>query len=177
MAATPVAPAPKVSWLKRFGQEVLKVIGIVGKDAQAAEPVIVPLAETLFPAEAPLIAAGASWFDKAMNLIKINEAAFAAVGQASNGPAKLDAVAQGVEQDVDAWVQGHFPGSASIQKLEGYAAARKDLITGYTNSAVKFANWLDGHAVPPVPDAASIAAASAAAAAVNVAKAAPVSPA
>jgi len=165
--ASSATPAPKVSWLKRFGQEVLKVIGIVAKDAQAAEPVIVPLAETLLPAEAPLIAAGASWFDKAMDLIKINEAAFAAVGQASNGPAKLAAVTQGVEQDVDAWVAGHFPGSTAIQKVEGYAAARQDLITGYTNSAVKFANWLDGHAVPPAPTASAVAAASAAVAAVN----------
>jgi len=165
--ASPATPAPKVSWLKRFGQEVAKILGIVVKDAPAVESVAVPLAETLFPAAAPAIALGASWFDKALNLIMINEATFTAVGQASNGPAKLAAVSQGIQADVDAWVAANFPGSAAIQKGEEYLAQRQALITAYTNSVVSFANWLDGHAVPPAPTASAVAAASAAVAAVN----------
>lgn len=162
-SVTPITPAPHVSWLKRFGQEVVKVIGFIAKDAVSIEKVAVPVAETLLPMFAPEINLAAGIFDKIAGLAQINEAAFAAVGQASNGPAKLNSVLTAVNQDLDAWVADHFPGAGAIQKGEAYIASKTDLV----NAVVKFLNGVDASAANVKPTATAIAAASAAKAAVS----------
>lgn len=166
---SPAPPAPHVSWLKKFGQEVAKVVGFLAKDAVAVEHVALPVADAVLPMFAPEINLAGGIFDKIAGLAQINEAAFAAVGQASNGPAKLSAVLGAVNQDLDAWVADHFPGSSAIEKGEMYVASKTDLV----NAVVKFLNGVDASAAAVNPTATAIAAASAARAAVNALQPAP----
>jgi len=123
----------------------------------------VPVADTLLPMFAPEINLAGGIFDKIAGLAQINEAAFAAVGQASNSSGKLNAVLSAVNQDMDAWVADHFPGAGAIQKGELYVASKTELV----NAVVKFLNGVDASAASVQPTAVAIAAASAARAAVN----------
>lgn len=157
-----VPPVQHVSWLKKFGQEVAKIVVFVAKDAVAIEHVAVPVAETLLPMFAPEINLAAGIFDKIAGLAQINEAAFAAVGQASNGPAKFNALLASVSSDLDFWVTNHFPGSAEIQKGETYVASKATIING----VIAFLNGINAAGATVLPTATAIAAASAARAAV-----------
>jgi hypothetical protein len=165
--ATPAVVAPvKQSWLKRFGHEVLVILGVVAKDVAPLEKIAVPVAEALLPAFAPAIAAGAGIFEKLLEMITTVEGTFAAVGQASNGPAKLQAVLAGIGPILDDYVQYHFPGSAAILKAEAYLASK----TGLVNAVVAFLNNLEAGMVAAVPGSSAVAAAAAAQAAVAAAK-------
>lgn len=170
----PAASAPKTSWLTRFGQAVAKILGIAAKGVSAAEPIVdkvaVPLAEVLLPQFTPEIQMAASWAGKAFNLILLNESTFQAVGQASNGPAKLQAVLDGIGADFDAWVTGSFPGGAELMKEETFISAKAAYLTNYVNETVAFLNKFQGSTTVQ-PTASAVAAASAAAAAVSSAKA------
>lgn len=175
VTVTPNPPA-HVSWLKKFGQEVLKVLGVVAKDAapvaQIATNVAAPLAELALPQFAPEIEIAKSWVNKGLNLILLNESAFAAVGQASNGPAKFQAVLNGISQDLDAWVANDFPGGAELLKGETYLADKTAYLTNYINSTVAFLNSRNAASLNVAPTASATAAASAALAAVKAAQAA-----
>lgn len=166
-------PAPHVSFLKKFGQEVLKILGVVAKDAapiaQIATNVAAPLAELALPQFAPEIEIAKSWVNKGLNLILLNESAFAAVGQAANGPAKFQAVLNGISQDLDAWVANDFPGGAELIKGETYLADKSAYLTSYINSTVAFLNSRNAANIVVQPTASATAAASAALAAVKAA--------
>ena len=155
MASTPVAPA-KQSWLSKFGQDVLKVLGIAQKVETAAEPVI----EALVPASIPAFAI----FDKIIQIVMLGESTFAAVGMAANGPAKLSAALPGVEALLDQWVQDNLPGSADILKAQSYLASKTANATAYINAAVAFLNSLPPAAQTAVTSPAVAAAAAAKAA-------------
>jgi hypothetical protein len=161
---TPAVPAPKQSWLKRFGQSVWHFLsGSLPADQKIIDAGI-GVAETFFPQFAPEIEVAKNWFDKGVNLILLNESTFAAVGQAANGPAKFQAVLAGISNDFDAWVTGNFPGGAQLVKAEEYVAAKSAYLQQYINETVAFMNKFQS--TPAVPTASSVAAASAAQAAV-----------
>lgn len=155
MSSSPVAPA-KVSWLKKLGQDVLKVLGVV----QKVEPAVEPIVEALVPASVPIFAI----FDEIVQIVVMGESTFAAVGMASNGPAKLAAALPGVEALLDQWVSDNLPGAAAILKDEQYLAAKAANATAYINAAVAFLNSL-----PPASQTAVVSGAVAAAAAAKAA--------
>jgi hypothetical protein len=160
----PVGPAPakvtKVSWLKKLGQGFVKVFGIVAGIEKVAE---VPL-EALVPATIP----GFAIFDKVASLVGIAETNAALVGQASNGPAKLQAVLTTTGQLLDQYVQDNFPGSADILKSETYIQGKVGVATQFVNTVVAFLNSLEvpatGGVVAPAVSAAAQAASMVAAA-------------
>ena len=159
---TPAAPAtPKVSWLKKFGQAVVKVVDfLAGKAipiAQAAGAVV----SAIDPVLAPEIAVAESLVSKIATQASVTEAAFTAVGQGSNGAAKLQAVLNAVGPEIDSWVSNAFPGAA---KLSTAAQA------GLVNAVVAILNEIDGNLALATPTASSVAAASAASAAVAAVK-------
>lgn len=163
--STAVTPPIHVSWLKKFGQEVGRVLGVAAKDALPIEKQIVPIAEALLPQFTPEIMAADGIFEKAVDEVTTMEAAFAAVGQASNGAAKLQAVLTSMNGVIDQWVANKFPGSAGIVSGEAYVAAKAGLI----NSIVAFLNGIDGSVVNIIPSSAALAAGSAAKAALAAA--------
>src|SRR5579859_6561909 len=56
--AAPVATQlPHVSWLKRVGQVIGRIVAVVAKDAKPAADIATPVAEALLPQFAPEIAA------------------------------------------------------------------------------------------------------------------------
>lgn len=158
MATTPVTPAPKVSWFHKLETDVLKVLGI----AQSAEKVAEPFIEALVPASIPVFGI----LDQIMPVISTVQQTFAAVGQAGNNQAKLQAALTGVEGAIDQWVAANLPGSASIKNADSYIQARTAAATAYINATVAFANALPANPSTAVTSA-GVAAASAAVAAVN----------
>jgi len=160
MSSAPAAPIAKVSWLKKFGQEVVKVVTwIAGKAvpvAQAAGAVV----SAIEPALAPEIAVAENLITKIANQAAVTEAAFAATNLASSGAAKLQAVLNAVGPEINAWVQAAFPGSAALS-----TGAQSGLI----NAVVAILNEIDPNLALTTPTASAVAAASAAAAAVKAA--------
>ena len=144
------------SFLSKFGHDVLTVVGIIGKVEAVAEPVV----ETLFPASIPVF----NIFDKVINLVTANEAAFAAVGQASNGAAKLQAILGAVSAELDGWVSANLPGSAEILKSTQYIQAKSAIATQYVNAVVAFLNSLPAGTATTTSASATVAAAAASAA-------------
>lgn len=153
MASAPVVAAPaKVSFLKKFGQDVLKVITfIAGKAvpiAQAAGAVV----SALDPVLAPAITVAENLISKIANQALITEAAFAAGGLATDGTAKLQAVLNAVGPEIQAWVSAGFPGAAQLSQ-----AAQAGLV----NAVVAILNEIDGNLALTTPTASAVAAASA----------------
>lgn len=163
--STAVTPAPHVSWLKKFGQEVGKIIGVVAKEAVPIEQKIVPIAEAILPGYAPEIALAAGIFEKAADMIATTEAAFLSVGQGSNGVAKFSAVLSIVGNDIEEWVHNKFPGSAAIVTGEQYLSSKAGLV----NAVVAFLNGIDASSINVAPTSSAIAAAAAAHAALSAA--------
>src|SRR5271155_3450780 len=157
MATTPVVPA-KVSWLKKLGQDVLKVLGVVAPAEKVAEPFI----EALLPASVPVFGI----LDEIFPIITVTEQAFSAVGQQSNGPAKLNAALSGVEAAIDQWTAANLPGSAAILATDAYIQAKLAAATAYVNATVAFANALPASPATSVTSS-GVAAAAAAKAAVG----------
>jgi hypothetical protein len=156
--ATPAAPVtPKVSWLKKFGQDVVKVIDFVAGKAAPIAQAAGAVAETLLPQFAPEINVAENLVTKIANQAAATEAAFNAVGLASSGPAKLQAVLNSVTPELNAWVQAAFPGAAQVS-----AAASAGLV----NAVVGILNDIDGNLALTTPTGSAVVAASAASAAV-----------
>jgi hypothetical protein len=168
MSASPVVPAPvaatKVSWLKKFGQDIEKVVGIIAKDAQPVAAAAGLAIEAVDPALAPLVTVGENLVSKIAQQAQITEAVFASVGQASNGPAKLQAVLNAVGPEVQAWVTSAFPGAAALSTAN---------LTQLVNAVVAILNSVDGNLALTPPTTTAIAAASAAVAAVTASYGAP----
>lgn len=162
VTVTPIVPvAPKVGWFKKLETDIQKVLGI----AQEGEKVAEPFVEAIFPASIPVFGI----LDKIFPLVTTIQQTFAAVGQADNNQAKLQAALNGIGADIDQWVTDNLPGSAEIMKADAYIQARTAAATAYINATVAFANAL------PAPTATTatssgVAAAAAAIAAVKASK-------
>lgn len=155
MSSAPAAPVAKVSWLKKFGQDVVKVVTwVAGKAvpiAQAAGAVV----SAIDPALAPEVTVAENLVTKIANQAQVTEAAFAAANLASSGPAKLQAVLNAVGPEINAWTQSAFPGSAALS-----TASQSGLI----NAVVAIMNEIDPTLALTTPTPSAVAAASAVAA-------------
>lgn len=161
MSTAPV-PVAKVSWLKKFGQDVLKVLGFVAKEAAPIAESAGAVVSILFPAFAPAIAAGENLVANIANQASVTEAAYNAVGSGANGPAKLQAVLNAVGPEIDAWVQAAFPGAAQVSAIAK---------AGLVDAVVAILNDIDANLALTTPTAAAVAAASAAGSAIATATA------
>jgi hypothetical protein len=169
MASTPVTPAPpgqppavapKVSWLKKFGEDVLKALTwVAGKAAPVAQIAGAAVA-AIDPVLAAPIGVAENLITKIANQAAVTEAAFAAVQQGSSGSQKLAAVLQEVGPEINAWVQANFPGAAELSTVAK---------TGLVNSIVAILNEIDPGLVSTNPTPAALAAGAAAQAAVAAA--------
>ena len=138
------APAPaKVSWLKKFGQILGKVLGVIATSAKPIADIAAPVAEALLPQFS-------SQIQKADNLVSniaqqaiITEGvAAAAASSASTGPQKLEAVLANIGPEIDNWVSSNFPGAKAV------SSANK---AGLVNAVVAILNEVDPAAAVPTP--------------------------
>jgi hypothetical protein len=158
MATTPTIPAtpapatPKVSWLKKFGQEVVKVVDFVAGKAAPIAQAAGSVVSALLPQFAPEISIAENLVSSIAKQAQVTEATFAQIGQASNGPAKLQAVLSSVGPQIDQWVANSFPGAA---------AASATVKAGLVNAVVAVLNDVDPNLAlaAPTPTAVSAAAA------------------
>jgi len=154
MSSTTVAPAaPKVSWLKKFGQDVVKVVSWIAGKAQPIAAAAGAVVSALEPALAPEIAVAENLISKIANQAAITEAAFASVAQGSSGPAKLQAVLAAVGPEIQSWVSNAFPGAAALSQ-----AAQAGLV----NAVVAILNEIDPNLALTTPTATAVSAAAAA---------------
>lgn len=117
-----------LSFLKAIGHETVKIVDLIIRGEQAAAPFVVSLDPALRP-----------FFDVAgvvIGVIQKVEAEFAVVGQAANGPAKLQAAIAAAGGSIDAWIKAQLPGGAKIQDAANYVASKQDLV----NALVKMLN-------------------------------------
>ncbi len=116
MSTAPVVPAAPVkeSWLKRVGHDVGVALGFVAKEAVPIAQAAGSVVATLLPQFAPEINMAENLVSKIASQATVTEGAFAAVGQASNGAAKLQAVLSSVGPEIDAWVTSSFPGATAL---------------------------------------------------------------
>src|SRR6202790_135230 len=157
----PPDPVPKQSWLSRFGHQGGGILGVVAKGALPIEKIAAGTATALLPQFAPEIAYADNLATRILQQVATVEGAFVVIGQANNGPAKLQAVINGTQASIDAWVQNNFKGAAALSQ-----ATRAGLV----NAFVAVANEIDpALALVTVPPSA-VAAGAAAQAAVAAAK-------
>lgn len=149
--AAPVVPAtsvtsatPKVSWLKKVGSFVGKILKFVVNDEQKVAAVVTPALEAALPQYAPLIAAGDALATKITKVITQVEVSATAVGAATTGEAKLNAALAQVNPDIDAWVAAAFPGSKPLSSIGR---------TALVNAFVTVANEVEADVAPPPPAA------------------------
>ena len=151
---TPVVPVKKVSWLKKLGLDILKVLSYASPIEKVAEPIV----EALIPASAVAF----NLFDYAVAQVTNIEAGYAAITTAPTGVAKFQAVLPLIEQGLDQWVAANMPGSSAILKADTYLQSKTFVATNIANTVVQFLNSL-----PANPSTATTANATAVAAAVK----------
>jgi hypothetical protein len=114
----PVTPAPaapaKVSWLKKIGNVLGKILKIVAKDAAPAADTAAKVAAVMFPQFAPEISAADNLFDAIAREALTAEVMDQAAAQAKGGPAKLQAVLGTMGPAIDEWVKDKFPGANAV---------------------------------------------------------------
>jgi hypothetical protein len=117
--ATPVVPATpaKVSWFKKLGQFLGKVLKAVVKDGAVVEETVSPVLSTLFPQWAPLIASADGLATKILQQAAVVETNATAIGAATTGAAKLQAVLDAIGPDIDEWTAAALPGSAKLSTV------------------------------------------------------------
>ncbi len=135
MSTTPVATVPKVSFLKRFGQIIGKILSVVSKDAAPAADQAAKVAEVLLPQFSPEIMAADNLIDKIAKQCLVTEAVAAAAATPVAGQSKLDTVLAEIGPDIDLWVANRFPGATTV------SAASK---AGLVNAVVAITNELEG---------------------------------
>jgi hypothetical protein len=151
---------PHVSWLKKFGHAVASVLGWLNQHAGPIEHDAAVVAEIALPQFAPEIMVADNLASRILSQVKVTEAAFSVTNQATNGPAKLQAVLTSIGPEIDAWVANNFPGAKQVSTTAK---------AGVVNAIVALANDIDASMVPPVVTQAAVAAAAATVAAVNAA--------
>lgn len=167
----PVAPAPvaKTSWLKKVGHAIGVALGFVAKSAVPIASAVGTAISIIDPILAPEISVAENLVSRIAQQAIVTEATFTAVGQQSNGPAKLQAVVSSIGPEVDQWVANSFPGATTVST---------DVKAGLVNAVVALLNSVDGNLslTAPAPStvsstsSAAMGAASAAVAAVAAAK-------
>jgi hypothetical protein len=118
-----------VSVLKQVGLDAEKALA----EIQKGEKVIEPVVEALVPGSVGVFGVA----DQVFSVVDLAEKDFALAGQASNGPAKLQAVDTAVGATIDAWIKAKLPASSKIVDAAGYLASRQSLISsivGMTNA-------------------------------------------
>jgi hypothetical protein len=116
-AATTTA-APKVSWLKKVGLAIGKILHIVATDAKPIEEIAVPVAKAIAPQFSGLIDESDKIFSSIVNESIAAEGVATALGQGGTGPQKLQTVVTSIGPALDAWVQANFPGAAAVSDVE-----------------------------------------------------------
>lgn len=117
MSTAPVPVIAKVSFLKRFGQIVGKILHVIAKSAAPIADQAASVAEVLLPQFAPEIAFADSLVTKIAKQAIITEAITTGVGAAASGADKLAMVLAGVGPEVDAWVTAMFPGAKQVSAI------------------------------------------------------------
>lgn len=112
-----------VSFLKSVGTVTLKVLDKGIQIFQKVEPGL----QQAFPGATPFLAIA----DQIVAWIKQTEANFAAVGQTSNGPAKLNAVVAAMSTSFDQWIQSQLPGDVKLQDAANYLAGKQAIVNGF----------------------------------------------
>ena len=130
----PVVPVAKVSWLKKLGLDILKVLSI----GNSVEKLIEKPVELLLPASAIAF----NLWDFAFGEITNVEAGYAAITTAPTGVAKFNAVLPVISQALDQWVVANLPGSAQILAADSYLQSKVQVATNLTNTVVQFLNSL-----------------------------------
>jgi hypothetical protein len=152
-----LAAPKKVSWLKKFGQDVAKAVEWIATKAQPIAQAAGTFVSGIEPQFAPEITVAENIISKIANQATVTEGAFTAVGQGSNGPAKLEAVVGAIGGEIDAWVANAFPGANAVSKA-GKA--------GLVNSVVAILNEIDPNLALTTPTTTAMSAACATKAAV-----------
>jgi len=131
---TETTVTPKVSWLKKLGQGIVKVLGVLNPIEKAAEPIV----EALLP----ISTVGFKLFDYIVAQVTNVEAGYAAISSAPTGVAKFNAVLPLVANALDTWVAENLPGSSQILVADTYLQSRTLTATNLTNTVVSFLNSL-----------------------------------
>ena len=121
MATTPaviVVSAPKVSFLKHFGQILGRILKFVAKDSAPIVDQAAPVLEVLLPQFATPIGAAKNLMDSIAKQAIVTEAIAQNTGAATSGPDKLAAVIAGIGPELDAWVASRFPGATQVAAAE-----------------------------------------------------------
>lgn len=135
MSTTP-APTPHVSWLKKFGQIVGKILKVIAGETAPIADQAAKVAEVLLPQFATEIVAADNLIDNIAKQALITESVAAAAATPVPGQTKLDTVLANVGPEIDAWVSSRFPGATSVS-----AAAKAGLV----NAVVAIANEIEGN--------------------------------
>jgi hypothetical protein len=135
---------PKVSWLKKFGQVMGKILGFVGNDAAKIANIAAPVAETLLPQFASEIQAADNLVTNIAKQAIVTEAVAQTASTAVTGPQKLEAVLTNSGPEIDAWVASAFPGAKTVSNV-----AKSGLI----NAVVQILNEVDPSAATPAATA------------------------
>ena len=132
-APAAVVTAPKVSWLKKVGQDIGKVLTFFAQKAPAVAVEAGTVASLLMPQFAPEIGLSENLVTNIAKEAVAVEGAASAASTATTGPAKLEAVVANVGPAIDTWVQSAFPGASAV------SAASK---AGLVNAVVAIMNEL-----------------------------------
>lgn len=138
MSTAPAVPgtAPHVSWLKKVGHVIGKILGIIAKDAKPIADTAAQVATALFPQFAPEIAFADGLVTKIAQQAVVAEGLAAAAGTATGtGLQKLDVVLGNVGPSIDAWIANAFPGAATLSRASK---------AGLVNAVVAIINEIEG---------------------------------
>lgn len=139
------APAPKESWLKRFGHVLGKILGFVATQAAPIADQAAKVAEALLPQFSAEIQIADNLVSKIAREAILAEGVAQAAGTTSGGGAqKLEAVLKNIGPAIDGWITANFPGSKALSD-----AAKAGLV----NAVVAILNEIDPSAVGVVPTA------------------------
>jgi hypothetical protein len=108
-----------VSWLKKAGQDIVLGLEYVVKIGEKILPIVqkdvVPAAEMVFPAYAPLIAEGSDVLTKvAKYVVWLENGVQSFLGTASSLEQRMSAIIAFVQQGLQQWFAANFPGSAEV---------------------------------------------------------------
>lgn len=134
----PVTAAPKVSFLKRVGQLVGKILGIIARDGAPIADKAALVVTTFLPQFATEIGMADSLIDNIAKQCIVTEALTSGVAQAVTGTDKLNAVVAGIGPEIDAWIAAKFPGATQVSaaKKAGLVSAIADIVNEQEGGAV-----------------------------------------
>ena len=138
-SVSPAVPA-KVSFLKKIGQVIGKILGIVAKDAAPIASQAAAVASVLLPQFAPEITMADNLVSNIAKQAIITEALAATASTPVPGQTKLDTVLANIGPEIDAWVASSFPGATAVS-----TAAKAGLV----NAVVAISNEVEGKAAVP----------------------------